>query len=129
MKRDIASESLCAITAVTFYPHDGAHGRCVGECRTDCAETLGIFEPAVLEAAEEARSARRRVLLDVRISGAGHRYVKALQVLDVSVNPTPCLRCHTFAPKVAATPDVPEHFACPSCSALWFLHPITRSYV
>ncbi len=118
---------LCGIVAVTFYPPDRP-GACMGECLTDLAETFGIFSQELLEAAEEARANRDRVRLDVRRSHAGHRYITRLQVLDVSRNPTPCLACDTLAPKVPATPEVPEHFACPSCHALWFLQPVTRSY-
>lgn len=128
MSREVASDALCTITAVTFYPHDGGHGSCIGELRTDLAESLGIHSAAILEQAEEARAARSRVLLDVRTSKAWHRYVHGIKVLDPSVNPTPCLRCGSPADKADATPDLPAHFQCRQCHALWFLAPVTRAY-
>jgi hypothetical protein len=103
------------------------HGACLGELRTDLGETFGLFSTEALDAAENARGAQARVLLDVRKSQAGHRYVKGIKALDVSRDPTPCLRCGTLAPKVAATDTIPEAFQCPQCHSLWFLAPVTRS--
>jgi len=110
-------------------------GPALGELRTTFAEVFGIFSWAVLDAAEDARAEQSRVLLDVRTSAAGHRYVKGIKALDTSIDPTPCLRCGTLAPKVehlliihpTSTETLSSpHYTCPLCHALWFLEPIGR---
>jgi hypothetical protein len=126
--KDVACDALCDITAVTSYALDGMHGACLGELRTSLGESFGIFSTDVLADAENARGAHSRVLLDVRRAGSGTRYVNGIKTLDTSRDPTPCLRCGTLAPKVAATPEIPEAYQCPSCHSLWFLAPVTRSY-
>jgi hypothetical protein len=127
MKADVASEGLCEILSVTIYPPNPPQ-KCLGELRTSLSEVFGIFSLVTLQAANDARHTKARVLLDVHRSRAGHRYVKSLKVLDQSVNPTPCLRCGYPAELMDATPEVPSHFQCIQCHALWFLQPITRSY-
>lgn len=132
---DVASDGLCRIVSVTGItpPQSG----CIGEIRTSLSEVFGFFAVAVMHQAEAARVAHDRVLLDVRRSKLGHRYVKTITRLDTSRDPTPCLKCGTLSRKVAAhdhrrpgdpSAFVPEHYRCPSCHLLMFLEPVTRSY-
>lgn len=129
MSRDLANDALCEIVSVTVYPPDYHTSKALGELRTSLAECFGIFSRAVLQDADTARRSHARVLLDVQTSRLKHnRYVHGLKVLDPSVNPTPCLRCGSPADKADATPDLPAHFQCRQCHALWFLAPVTRAY-
>ena len=121
---DVASDGLCRLIAVTRYAPDRPGG-CVGECRTDLSEIFGLFDPELLERAETARAEHQRVLLDVRRSKAGHRYIAGLKALDTSRNPTPCLKCGADAVRVSIT-DSPNRYQCQSCHSLWFLDPVRR---
>lgn len=124
----VLRDGLCTIVSVTAYPADYRSSTALGELRTDLGECYGLYDVTVLIIAEQCRNRQDRVKLDVRTSRAGNRYVKKITPLDQTRNPTPCVSCGTYALLVVGTPEIPSHYACPSCSLMMFQQPITRSY-